>query len=113
RPALRRASRGSRCGMESASSERELERPLEQVAEPGQELRTVRAVDDTVVARESDGPQGAGEEAAVRVLDRGTPDAPDREDRRLRRVDDRGEGPHAEHAEVRDRERSVAEVRGR
>src|SRR5262245_35317877 len=93
-------------------SESEREGSLEQLAQPRKEARSVRAVDDPVVATQGDGQDVAEDDAVGCFLDRRAASAADGEDRDLRWVDDRGEGSHAEHAEVRDGERSVVEVLG-
>ena len=68
------------------------------------------AVDDAVVARQRDVHQPPRDDPAVGVTARAQRDLADREDRRLRMVDDGVETPHAEHAEVRDGEGAVGEV---
>src|SRR5262245_24876071 len=93
-------------------SESEREGSFEQLTQPREEARSVRAIDDTVVAAQGDGHDIAEGKAVRRFLDRRAPRAADREDRDLRRVDDRGEGANAEHPEVRDGERAVVEVLG-
>src|SRR6476619_666304 len=88
------------------------ERLLEQVAKVGQEARAVRAIDHAVIAAQRDGQQIGERDAAGAILDGCAPGTADREDRNLRRIDDRGERTDTEHAEVRDGEGAVLEVLG-
>ena len=70
--------------------ERQRQRALEQRPDAGQELRRVGAVEDPVVAGERDAHRRAHDDLAV-ADDGPRRQLADREDRRLRRVDDRGE----------------------
>src|SRR5262245_9407488 len=101
---------GRRPRLVSVGSQGQGQRSLEQLAQAGEELRGVRAVDDAVVAGERDGDHVAEPDPVGALLERRAPGAADGEDRRLRRIDDRGERPNAEHPEVRHRERRVVEL---
>src|SRR6266536_1871905 len=74
-----------------------------------EEVRSRRAVQRAVVAGQRQGHQRTGLEARLRGHGFGL-DCPDREDRRLRRVEDGNEPLDAEHAEVRDREGAAVEI---
>ena len=65
-----------------------------------------------MIAAQRDGQQISENEAADVILDGCPPGTADGEDRDLRRIDDRGERTHSEHAEVRNREGAVMEVLG-
>src|SRR5215213_9734823 len=90
--------------------ERERERLLEQLLDAREELRAVGAVEDAVVADERERHLLPRDHAAALVHRRLRGERADREDRGLRRVDDRGEALDTEHAEVRDREGAAGEL---
>src|SRR5919112_1059280 len=91
--------------------ERESERLLEQVLDARQELRAVGPVEDAVVADERERHLVARDHAPL-VVHRGLlGELADGQDRRLRRVDDRGELLDPEHAEIRDREGAARQLR--
>src|SRR5262249_9351176 len=105
--AWRIASRNSSSG--TGDLREQQRRVLEQLAQTLEETGRLGAVDDPVVARERNLQERSRDEL-VAVHDRAPRDLPDREDRGLRRVDDRVEAAYSEHAEVRDGEGSVREV---
>src|SRR5581483_12474052 len=82
---------------------------LEPALDVREEAGPARAVDGPVVARERRAHRVTDRERAL-AHDRPRLDRPDREDARLRRVDDRGEALDAEHPEVRDAEGGAREV---
>ena len=87
-----------------AALDEKVDRLLEQLAHASEELGRGRAVEDPVIACEHDAHARAGDHLPV-TDDRNLAQLPDREDRRLRRVDDRGEAGDAVHPEVRHGER--------
>src|SRR5436190_17570672 len=74
-----------------------------------QELRAQRAVDDAMIDRERAAHHVADHHLALAHDDALLADA-DREDHRLRRIDDGGELLDPEHAEVGDRESAALEL---
>src|SRR3954465_1842777 len=96
-----------------ARLERQRQRLLEQLAHAGQELGAVRSVEDAVVAHERDRHRVARGDAAAIVNHRAFLERADREDRRLRRVDDGREAVDPVHPQVRDGERAARQLGGR
>src|SRR5258708_10728176 len=88
-----------------------LRRPFDETAQLGQESRADGSVDDAVVAREREGQPLAGDDRAL-PDDGLLTDFAHGEDGSLGWIDDGGERIDAEHAEVRDAERSVAHLFG-
>src|SRR5262245_29205886 len=76
------------------------DRLLDVSLERGEELATEGAVDHAVIAGERHRHDADEGDAAVRALDRLAARGSDREDGRLRRIDDRGELSHSVHAEI-------------
>src|SRR3954452_86632 len=93
----------------AARLQRQRDRLLEDRLHAREELRRRRAAEDAVVAGDRDVHAVAGDDLAV-ADDRLALHLPDRQDRRLRRVDDRRERRHPVHAEVRDRERRARQL---
>src|SRR3954469_11846434 len=93
-----------------AALQRQRDRLLEDRLHAREELRRRRAAEDAVVAGDRDVHAVAGDHLAV-ADDRLALHLADRQDRRLRRVDDRRERRDPVHAEVRDRERRARQLR--
>src|SRR5215216_2923622 len=93
--------------------QRERQRLFQEILDPGEELRAVGAVENSVVAHERERHLVARHDLAIVVDRRLLVELADREDRRLWRVDDRREVLDPEHAEVRHRERAARELRRR
>ena len=72
-----------------------------------QQLGAERAVDHAMIAGERHRHDAGEGDAAVRGLDRLPTRGADRQDGRLRRIDDGGELAHAVHAEIGDRRRAA------
>src|SRR4051812_38444037 len=92
-----------------AALQRQRDRLLEDRLHAREELRRRSAAEDAVVAGDRDVPAGAGAHLAVADA-RLALHLAARQDRRLRRVDDRRERRHPVHAEVRDRERRAPQL---
>src|SRR5262245_62113810 len=82
-------------------------RLLHKSPERREKLGAERAVDHAMVARERHRHHAGEADRAVGLLDRLPARRADREDRRVRRIDDRRKLAHAVHAEVRDRRRAA------
>src|SRR4051794_21518469 len=92
-----------------AALQRQRDRLLEDRLHAREELRRRRAAEDAVGAGDRDVHAVAGDPPAV-ADNRLALHLADRQDRRLRRVDDRRERRHPVHAEVRDRERRARQL---
>src|SRR5215831_20032790 len=75
---------------------------LDKSLERRQQFGPERTVDHAVIAGERHRQHARKGDAAVLHLDRLPPRGADRQDRRLRRIDDRGKFAHAVHAEIGD-----------
>src|SRR5687767_8750667 len=93
--------------------ERERERLLEQILDSREELGAVGSVEDAVVADQRERHLIARHDLALVVHGGLLVELAHGENRRLRRVDDRGELFDAEHAQVRHREGASRELRRR
>ena len=95
-----------------AVSERQRNRLLEEGSDACQELGALSAVEDSVVAGESDVHQLRGKDLPAPHR-RFFPDRPNGEDACLGGVDDRGKVAYPEHPQVGDREGPTGELRRR
>src|SRR5690242_8427482 len=88
------------------SLDEESDGAFDKALEGGEQFGAERAVEDAVIARERCG-HHAHEFDAIRRLHRGTAGCADRQDRRVRRIDDRRELADAVHAEIGDCRRAA------
>src|SRR5215510_6694641 len=80
---------------------------FDQASERSKELGPERAVDDTMIAGKRHRHHARKANATIRSLDRLPPRRADRQNGRMRRIDNRRELTHAVHAEIRDRRRAA------
>src|SRR5260221_3569949 len=87
----------------AAASDHQAYRMLDEMPKGRKQLGAKYAVDDAVIARQRDRHLADEAHPAVRGLDRPARGGSDRENCRVRRIDDGGEFPDAMHPEIRDR----------
>src|SRR6476469_8293345 len=89
------------------SLDEESDGAFDEALECGEQFGAERAIDDAVIAGERHRHLAHEFDAALRRFDRRTTRSAHREDRRVRRIDDRRELAHAVHAEIGDRRRTA------